>query len=815
MQSCEETAAASVQPVVSLQGFQFHTRCQKIDWRKIASVDVDKIAREVDVDTLQKNLAHLTFCDIDTELDGALVDRNFVKLFKLAQLCIEYLMHSQELLLQSLGSTEEELDQMTRLLNEERKFSVCDQEAIKQLQRENRKRKRIIQNQQLEMLRSGRIATAGALCPYCRKVFLSLAYLQAHVVRRHPDQTAPTEEALLEQWEHATRGAATPTHSTPSAFTVNSSELLKGLQEIQHLLRSGCPLPDVSSESAESKRTQGTPGSGELLLSKVDQLERKCELLLPRGTLNGTGGGEVRTWPEERPSVNKKDISSSESRACLEKISQQLQEQKQEVGRMLAQQQALLMNQLHTFSRDLVLFSKTNMYPDLKMTEKNTSVQGKVARAVGLHRRSKALLLDKVAPERKAFAGAGATGFCGHARPSRPFSESLTASPLRLPLSTLSVPVPAPRLQRNCFQDKAMHHPSSYLIAHQESSVHAKSVQSSPLKEKQEVKTLPHKFQDGGGQKTKEYIKSAVHSTPNLIDALKEEIMDLTRNKLSSMGLDVGKTSVADSIFRDCSRKLNSDRKLLAKRNNTFFDIRNHTGRPANCLAAQRLMEGSTDVTWLYQVPSQESLGTAPPSASIPSDGQKASSVSKATSSSSEDDPSGLDEASTGGSQKLAGNSSHARHFLVRSRNHKHQASCKNLSSHAKPHAYSMEKEGLGEMTTAADNRDAGSRRDAAPKVAGEIRSRPQSRFTSLVQTIESQLLNRSTRPPMGSVNTVMEVIQTEAPPILYAGDQKVSLPAVPKNADQGATPSSGATKIETSRSQLFSEDDLSIDDGC
>ncbi|EEC03346.1 conserved hypothetical protein [Ixodes scapularis] len=160
MQQGQETAdAASVRPVASLHGFQFHSRCQKIDWRKIASVDVDKVAREVDVDSLQKNVVHLTFCDIDNELGGALVDPNFLKLFKLAQLCMEYLM---ELLLQSLSDVENQVAGTSRLLEEERKFRLCDQEAIRQLQRENRKRKRIIENQQLEMLKGDKLIATGA-----------------------------------------------------------------------------------------------------------------------------------------------------------------------------------------------------------------------------------------------------------------------------------------------------------------------------------------------------------------------------------------------------------------------------------------------------------------------------------------------------------------------------------------------------------------------------------------------------------------------------------------------------------------------------
>ncbi|KAM7312033.1 hypothetical protein ISCGN_008938 [Ixodes scapularis] len=187
MQQGQETAdAASVRPVASLHGFQFHSRCQKIDWRKIASVDVDKVAREVDVDSLQKNVVHLTFCDIDNELGGALVDPNFLKLFKLAQLCIEYLMHSQELLLQSLSDVENQVAGTSRLLEEERKFRLCDQEAIRQLQRENRKRKRIIENQQLEMLKGDKLIATGAGFTYVAPSVLEELHRPTVIKARSP-----------------------------------------------------------------------------------------------------------------------------------------------------------------------------------------------------------------------------------------------------------------------------------------------------------------------------------------------------------------------------------------------------------------------------------------------------------------------------------------------------------------------------------------------------------------------------------------------------------------------------------------------------
>ncbi|KAL1479337.1 hypothetical protein MTO96_051928, partial [Rhipicephalus appendiculatus] len=119
------------------------------------------------------------------------------------------------------------------------------------------------------------------------------------------------------------------------------------------------------------------------------------------------------------------------------------------------------------------------------------------------------------------------------------------------------MPVPAPR-QRMYYNGKT--------LPRKDSRIHPKVAQSGPIKEQHESSGRRLTRQAANSEGRSERMKSAVHSTPNLIDALKEEIMDLTRNKLSGIGInELGKASVTDSIFRDCSKRLNSERRLLAK----------------------------------------------------------------------------------------------------------------------------------------------------------------------------------------------------------------------------------------------------------
>ena len=49
-------------------GFAFRKRFERVDWRKMASVDVEQISRTLDFNALQENIMNITFCNIESEL---------------------------------------------------------------------------------------------------------------------------------------------------------------------------------------------------------------------------------------------------------------------------------------------------------------------------------------------------------------------------------------------------------------------------------------------------------------------------------------------------------------------------------------------------------------------------------------------------------------------------------------------------------------------------------------------------------------------------------------------------------------------------
>ncbi|CAD5118268.1 DgyrCDS6986 [Dimorphilus gyrociliatus] len=176
----------------SFSGFHFRQRQERIDWRRLAAIDVDSVARNLDFQTLQENIMNVTFCNIESEIDTRNVDPNFLKLFKLSQLTIEYLLHSQDYLSGVVTALEEKIEKTNQELSEREGKAEKLQSELHDVKRESHKRKKMLIAQQ-QIMHAG--ANSYHKCPYCPKAFISESFLQSHIVRRHEDSAQPAKQA--------------------------------------------------------------------------------------------------------------------------------------------------------------------------------------------------------------------------------------------------------------------------------------------------------------------------------------------------------------------------------------------------------------------------------------------------------------------------------------------------------------------------------------------------------------------------------------------------------------------------------------------
>eukprot|EP00201_Polytomella_parva_P011064 CAMPEP_0175055438 /NCGR_PEP_ID=MMETSP0052_2-20121109/10079_1 /TAXON_ID=51329 ORGANISM="Polytomella parva, Strain SAG 63-3" /NCGR_SAMPLE_ID=MMETSP0052_2 /ASSEMBLY_ACC=CAM_ASM_000194 /LENGTH=446 /DNA_ID=CAMNT_0016320281 /DNA_START=21 /DNA_END=1358 /DNA_ORIENTATION=+ len=85
-------------PAPSFPPFKFEPKRSRIDWRLLHGVDLNSVVRDVDIETLERVVSVVAFGDIDAEDVRNLTEYNFIKVFRLAQLVIEYLLYVQECL---------------------------------------------------------------------------------------------------------------------------------------------------------------------------------------------------------------------------------------------------------------------------------------------------------------------------------------------------------------------------------------------------------------------------------------------------------------------------------------------------------------------------------------------------------------------------------------------------------------------------------------------------------------------------------------------------------------------------------------------
>ncbi|UJR08525.1 hypothetical protein I4U23_012788 [Adineta vaga] len=164
--------------------FVFNKRNEKIDWRRIAAVDVDRIARELDFQVLQDNIEQITLCNIDFEVDSRAMDPNFIKLYKMAQLTIEYLLLCQDQIANQLADYEQNKSKVSVDHEQYRDQIQKLKDELNRTKKESKKRKKLLETQE-KMLLAQR--PSYHTCPVCVHTFLTLDYLQAHMQRRHPE----------------------------------------------------------------------------------------------------------------------------------------------------------------------------------------------------------------------------------------------------------------------------------------------------------------------------------------------------------------------------------------------------------------------------------------------------------------------------------------------------------------------------------------------------------------------------------------------------------------------------------------------------
>ncbi|XP_012274447.1 zinc finger protein Dzip1 [Orussus abietinus] len=159
--------------------FNMHRTRVRVDWNRISLIDIDRVIQERDFYTVDENVNNVVDYCLESEYDVKILDPNFVKLFRLAQLAVEYLLYCKQYLDQSVVILKHELKLKLEENVKFKKELAASEAAYKDLKEKFKEREKAFQIKISDS--HGEIHK----CPYCPKTFVSAIFVNAHIMRRH------------------------------------------------------------------------------------------------------------------------------------------------------------------------------------------------------------------------------------------------------------------------------------------------------------------------------------------------------------------------------------------------------------------------------------------------------------------------------------------------------------------------------------------------------------------------------------------------------------------------------------------------------
>ncbi|XP_030032514.2 zinc finger protein DZIP1 isoform X2 [Manduca sexta] len=188
-------------------GFTFssHRPRVHIDWKKIKLIDIERLIRERTFSVIEQHINDILDCVLESEFDVRILDDGVIKMFRLAQLAVEYQQFCRHYLDRSVYVLRQEISNVAQELDVTKKNLRDKEEELRKLRKRTRhtyKTPLPYGNDNIAAVILKTLNNRGDLfatssrgdldqynkCAFCDKVFLNQLYLQSHIVRRHPDQ---------------------------------------------------------------------------------------------------------------------------------------------------------------------------------------------------------------------------------------------------------------------------------------------------------------------------------------------------------------------------------------------------------------------------------------------------------------------------------------------------------------------------------------------------------------------------------------------------------------------------------------------------
>ncbi|KAG2425377.1 hypothetical protein HXX76_013791 [Chlamydomonas incerta] len=253
--------------------FKFEPRRARIDWRLLHGIDINSMMRDVDLDTLEKIVNIVAFGDIEAEDTRHLTELNFIKIFRLSQMMIEYLLYVQECLQGSNGWLQQDRSNMDKYIQAAR-LRIREMEAnLKMNKRELRRARKTIKTYELlAVLNEGKGLKTATGVPTATVMVAPPSPPPAQQTARseQPNPANAAMEALLRKELSAL--AERLSRATVEAQTLRSErdEMYQAVKELESVVRTR----QFSGPSSPPGSARTTPEQAQFIQSLQDQLNR-------------------------------------------------------------------------------------------------------------------------------------------------------------------------------------------------------------------------------------------------------------------------------------------------------------------------------------------------------------------------------------------------------------------------------------------------------------------------------------------------------------------------------------------------------------
>lgn len=111
----------------------------------LGNIDIDRIIRERDFHSIDDNISNVIDYCLESEYDVKILDPNFVKLFCLAQLAVEYLLYCKQYLDHSVMILKEELRSKIEENVKLKKEIAALEDVVKHMKEKAKEKSRVIE----------------------------------------------------------------------------------------------------------------------------------------------------------------------------------------------------------------------------------------------------------------------------------------------------------------------------------------------------------------------------------------------------------------------------------------------------------------------------------------------------------------------------------------------------------------------------------------------------------------------------------------------------------------------------------------------